>query len=166
MRFQMIVYGLFYSCTVKGYNTGLQQWRDWRRYKGANLPPDKINAKTEPPFTYISIFSTFLVFSKLLFFAFFESFWTVIFRWFLVLVYRNQHPDALLFLNFFSECWRGHPTVALFQLRFPPYVLTINVDSANVTCTTASVPRLTTKLFAMVGFKKLWVVWRWISLTY
>jgi len=41
-------------------------------------------------------------------------------------------------------------------------MLTINVDSANVTCTTASVPRLTTKLFtmhfAMVGFKKLWVV--------
>ena len=51
-----------------------------QRYKGANLPPDKINAKTEPPFAYISIFSTFLVYSKLLFFAFFESFWTVIFR--------------------------------------------------------------------------------------
>jgi len=38
-------------------------------------------------------------------------------------------------------------------------MLTINVDSANVTCTTASVPRqlLTTKLFTMhlpmVGFK-------------
>ena len=43
-------------------------------------------------------------------------------------------------------------------------MLTINVDSANVTCTTASVPRkvLTTKLFTMhfavVGFEKLWVV--------
>jgi len=42
-------------------------------------------------------------------------------------------------------------------------MLAINVDSANVTCTTASLPRqmLTTKLstkyfaFAMVGFKKL-----------
>jgi len=51
-------------------------------------------------------------------------------------------------------------------------MLTINVDSANVTCTTASVPRqiLTTKLFtvhfAIVGLKKLWVVWRSISLTY
>jgi len=43
-------------------------------------------------------------------------------------------------------------------------MLAINVDLASVTCTTASVPRqmLTTKLytmhFAMVGFKKLWVV--------
>jgi len=45
-------------------------------------------------------------------------------------------------------------------------MLTINVDSANVTCTTSSVPRqmLTAKLitmhFAMVGFRKLRVVWR------
>jgi len=51
-------------------------------------------------------------------------------------------------------------------------MLTINVDSANVTCTIASIPRqmLTTKLytmhFAMAGFKTLWVVWRQISLTY
>ena len=43
-------------------------------------------------------------------------------------------------------------------------MLTINVDSANVTCTTVSLPRqmLTTKLFimhfAMVGFRKLRVV--------
>jgi len=41
-------------------------------------------------------------------------------------------------------------------------MLTIKVDSANVTCTTASIPRLTTKLFtmhfAMVDFKKLWPV--------
>jgi len=41
---------------------------------------------------------------------------------------------------------------------------TINVYSAHVTCTTASVPRqmLTTKQFtmhfAMVDFRKLWVV--------
>jgi len=30
--FCMIVHlgnGLFYSCSVKGYNAGLQQWRDW-----------------------------------------------------------------------------------------------------------------------------------------
>jgi len=43
-------------------------------------------------------------------------------------------------------------------------MLTINVDSANVTCTTASVPKqmMTTKLFtmhfAMVSFRKLRVV--------
>jgi len=43
-------------------------------------------------------------------------------------------------------------------------MLTMNVDSANVTCTTASLPRqmLTTKLFtmhfAMVGFRNIWVV--------
>jgi len=43
-------------------------------------------------------------------------------------------------------------------------MLTINVDSANVTYTTAILPRkmLTTKLFTvhfeMVGFRKLWVV--------
>jgi len=50
-------------------------------------------------------------------------------------------------------------------------MLTIKVDSANVACTAARLPRqmLTTKLFtmhfAMDGFRKLLVVWRWISLT-
>jgi len=80
--------------------------------------------------------------------------------------------------------------VGLFQLRFPPWLkalatqlvynliflsiflldyrllkmLAINVDSANVTCTTSSLSRkmLTTKLFpihfAVVGVKKLWEV--------
>ena len=42
-----------------------------------------------------------MVFSKLLFFAFFGSVWTVVFGLFQVLVYRNPHPDRLLFLNFF-----------------------------------------------------------------
>jgi len=88
--------------------------------------------------------------------------------------------------------------VGLFQLHFPPWLkplatqlvynliflnkfftmllnphwmLTIKVDSANVACTAARLPRqmLTTKLFtmhfAMDGFRKLLVVWRWISLT-
>jgi len=47
-------------------------------------------------------------------------------------------------------------------------MLTINVDSANLSCTKASSPRqmLTTKLFTMhlatVGFKKLGVVWKLI----
>ena len=50
IRFYMIEYRLFYFCTVKGYNTGLKQWCDWRGFKGANLRPDKINAKTESPF--------------------------------------------------------------------------------------------------------------------
>jgi len=81
IRFYMIVRRLFYFCTVKGYSTGLQQWYDWRRYKGANLPPDKLNAKIESHFAYISVFSTCLVFSKL-FYAFFGSFCTAVFRWF------------------------------------------------------------------------------------
>jgi len=71
----------------------------------------------------------------------------------------------------------------LLAIRFPPYgqnlelrnwyiifylailkMLTINMDSANVTCTTANLPRqmLTAKLFtmhlAMIGFRKLRVV--------
>jgi len=49
---------------------------------------------------------------------------------------------------------------------------TINMVSANGTCTTVGLPRqmLTTKLFtmhfAMVRFRKLWVVWRLISLKF
>jgi len=42
-------------------------------------------------------------------------------------------------------------------------MLTFNVDLANVVCTTASLSRQ--MHFAMVGFRKLWVVWRF-SLTY
>jgi len=51
-------------------------------------------------------------------------------------------------------------------------MLKINVDSASLTYTTVSLPKqmLTTKLFTMhfavVGFRKLRVVWRLISLTY
>ena len=51
-----------------------QQWCDWWEFKGANLPPDKINAETEPHFAYISVFSTFLVFSNLLWFCVFQKF--------------------------------------------------------------------------------------------
>jgi len=70
IRFCMIVFRLFYSCTVKGYNKGLQQWCDWRGYKGTNLLPDKLNAKTEPPFSlYVGIQYSF---SKLLFLRFLE----------------------------------------------------------------------------------------------
>jgi len=48
-------------------------------------------------------------------------------------------------------------------------MLIINVDSANVTYTTAILPMqmLATKLFtmhfAMVGFRKWWVVWMKIN---
>ena len=52
----------------------IQQWCDWREFKGANLPPDKINAETEPHFAYISVFSTFLVFTNLLWFCVFRKF--------------------------------------------------------------------------------------------
>jgi len=68
--------------------------------------------KPSPHFVYISVFSSFLVFSKLLFSAFFGSFWTAIFRRFRVLVYRNPHPDTLSFLNFFLSVGEGSPTVA------------------------------------------------------
>jgi len=43
IRFYMIVCRLFYTCIVKGYNTGLQQWCHWRGYEGASLPPNKLN---------------------------------------------------------------------------------------------------------------------------
>ena len=73
---------------VKGYSTGLQQWCDWRGYKGAKIPSNKVNKKLSPYFIYISVCSIlFLVFSKLLFYAFYGSFWTVVvFGWLRVLV--------------------------------------------------------------------------------
>jgi len=56
IRFCMIVCQLFYSCTVKGYNTALKQWCDWRELKCSNLSHDKLNAKTESQFClYFSI---------------------------------------------------------------------------------------------------------------
>jgi len=53
--------------------------------QGCNPLPWQVNAKTEPHPVYISVFGTFLVFSKLLFFALFGRFWTVVFRWFRVI---------------------------------------------------------------------------------
>ena len=50
IRFCMIAYRLFYSCTVKGYKTGLKQRCDWWEFKGANLSSDKLNTKTKSPF--------------------------------------------------------------------------------------------------------------------
>jgi len=48
-----------------------QQWCDCRGYKGANLLPNKLNKKIEPPFyLFFGMQYTFLVFSKLLFDAF------------------------------------------------------------------------------------------------
>jgi len=100
IRFYMIVYRLFYTCMVKGYSTGLQQWCDWRGYKGANLPPSKINKNLSPYFVYISVCSiVFLVLSKLLFYAFFGSFWTVVvFGWFRVLV---QYIEIHIRIHFY-----------------------------------------------------------------
>ena len=40
----------------------VQQWCDWREFKGANLPPDKINAETETHFAYISVLEYFFGF--------------------------------------------------------------------------------------------------------
>jgi len=42
----------------------------------------------------------------------FGNFWTVIFWWFWVSVYRNPLPDTLSFLNFFLNVGEGPPTVA------------------------------------------------------
>ena len=69
-RFYMIVYQLFYTCIVKGYNSGLQQWCDWRGYNCANLPPNKLNKKLSLCFIFLYAVFFFLVFSKLLFYAF------------------------------------------------------------------------------------------------
>jgi len=82
--------------------------------------------KLSSHFCYISIVITFLVFSKLLFFALFGRFWTVVFRLCQVLVYRNPHPDTLLFLNFFLNVGEGPPTVATGPLSptFPTLVET------------------------------------------
>jgi len=101
IRFYMTVHlknRSFYSCTVKGYNTSLQLWRDWRGAR-ANFPPGKLNPKTG------------LVFSGLLFFAFFGVFFNC-FRWFRVFVYRNPHSDTLSFLNFFLSVGEWPLTVS------------------------------------------------------
>jgi len=111
----MIVYRLFYSCTV---TTQVKQRCDWREVKGANFSPDKLNKKLSPHFVCISVFGTFLVFSKLLFFSFFGSFWTVIFRWFWVLVYKNPHPNTLSF-RFFLRCFRDPIRVPRIENQVP-----------------------------------------------
>jgi len=49
-----------------------------REVQGCKPPPWKVNAKLSPHSGYISVFSTFLVFSKLLFFVFFGSFWLLL----------------------------------------------------------------------------------------
>ena len=163
-------------------------------YKGEK-PPHPRHAKSR---NWVPSIQYFLVFTQL-FFAFFGSFWTVVFRQFRVLVYINPHLDTLSFLNIFLMLARGPLPwpVSLFQLRFPPWLKPLgtqlvycnliflnnfllgytknaenNMDSANVNCTTVSSPRpmlattLFTTHFAMVGFRKSWVVWRLISLTY
>jgi len=108
---------------VKGYNTGLKKLVRLTGVQGCEPPFDKLNAKTEPHFSYILIVSTFLVFSKL-FFAFFGSFWTVVFRLFQVLVCRHPHPDTVLFLNFFMNVGEEplRWPVGLFQLHLPPWL--------------------------------------------
>ena len=94
-----IVYGLLFSYSERiQHRSTTAVWPcDWRGFKGANLPPDKINAKTEPYFADISVFTTFLVFRKLFFLRFLDCYSPVIsgFR----TVYRNPHPDTLSFLN-------------------------------------------------------------------
>jgi len=145
--------------------------------------------KLSPHFAYISVFSTSLVFSKL-FFCVFRKFWDCAFPVISSFSIQKSTSIYTFISKLFSECWRGplRWPVGLFQLRFPPWLkalttqrvynliflsnfllgYTINtynqVDSADVTCTTASLPRqmLTMELFilhfAMVGFRKLWVV--------
>jgi len=177
--------------TTQVYNSGVTDG-----VQGWEPLPWQVNAKTDPPFCLYFGIQYFLVFSKLLFFAFFGSFWTVVFRWFRALVYRNPHPDKLSFLNFFLNVGGGplRLPVGLFQLRFPPWLkplarqLVHNLIFLNNVllsytknaCNQRGFSRrylhnnqlakatLTTKLFtmhlAMVGFGKLWVVWRLIYL--
>jgi len=77
IRFYVIVClrnGLFFSCTGKRYKTGLQQWRNWRGCKGANLHPGKLIVKSRP--LLASVCNIFLICndSRLFFSCFSEVF--------------------------------------------------------------------------------------------
>jgi len=60
------------------------------------VPPGNLNVKTGPHLAYISVFNILMVFSRLLFSAFFGVFSSDF-----VFYYIHPHPDSLSFLNFF-----------------------------------------------------------------
>ena len=92
----MIVYlgnRLFYFCTVRWHNTGLQQSRNWRKFMGANLPPCWNKCKNWAPFSLYFGIQYFLVFSNVLRFM---DFFPVL----VLLPYGYSHSDALSLLIF------------------------------------------------------------------
>ena len=194
IRLYMIVYfgnRLFYTCTVKGYNTGQQQWRNWRGCKGANLPLSKLNVKTGPDLAYISVFSILSVLAGCCCFVFFGSFLDCfpVISGFSIETYIRTH---FLFSTFFWVLLSG-PLSAMFRTLTETLVTPLvyhltSLDNfvldftktaynqrgfSNATYETASLTRqmLTTKVstmhFAIVGLdsRKLLVVWRSAPLT-
>jgi len=91
--------------------------------QGCKPPPWQNKCKKWAPILLIFWYSV-LWFSISCFFAFVGSFWTVVFLWFRVLLYRNPQPDTLSFLNFFLNVDEGPPTVASGPLSatFPTLV--------------------------------------------
>jgi len=84
--------------------------------------PWQDKCKNWVPILFIFRYSVLFWFSvSCCFFAFLGSFWTAIFRWFRVWVYRNPHPYTLSFLKFFLNVGEGPPTVASgrFSATFP-----------------------------------------------
>jgi len=140
-------------------------------------------------FAHILVFSTFLVFSEVVAFCVFGCCFPVL-KWkptcwciFISKLFLNvgEGPPAVISgpLSATFPTWLKPPATQLvYNLIFLNNFLIGYTKSAynqsgfsNATYTTASLPRqmLTTKLFTMhfpmVGFSKLWVVWRSISLT-
>jgi len=113
-------------CIVKGYNPGLQQWCDWRGYKGSNRPPNKLNKKLTPYFICTSVCSILVGFQYVVVLRVFRKFLGCYFRVIssFSTVYRYPHPDTLLFINFFFNVDEGAPTMTsgpLWAIRFPSY---------------------------------------------
>ena len=119
IRFYMIVCRLFYSCTVKGttqsLNNGVTDGGSRVR-----TSPWQDKCKNWVPILFIFRYSVLFWFSvSPWFFSCFGRFWTAIFWWFRVLIYRNPHPDTLSFLNVFLYVREG-PYAGLY-VREGPY---------------------------------------------
>jgi len=98
--------------TTQVYNSGVT---DGGRLIRVQTSPWQTKCKNWVSILVIFRYSVFFWFSVNCFFAFFGCFWTVVLRWFRVLVslYRNPHPDTLSFPNFVLNVGEGpDPTVA------------------------------------------------------
>ena len=103
----------------------LQQWRHWRRCKGANIPFAKLNVKTRPRLAYILIFSIPLVYSRLLCFLRYRKFLE---RFPVILGFSTEIHIwiRMHFHSTFSEHWQVGSlrwSVGLLQLHFPPWLI-------------------------------------------